>query len=127
MSVADPRESASEVVGDRAVQQLHLFEHEGETAIRICKLASPKAAARGDTVEFTLRFDNVSDQIARNVDIIDNLTTRLQYIEATQESSLKAEFFTEPNNGGSLTLRWRLAEPLEPGDGGYVTFRCKVL
>lgn len=120
-------EAASEVVGDRRVQQLHLFEHEGETAIRVCKLATPKTAQRGDVVEFTIRFDNVSDQIARNVEIVDNLTTRLQYVEATQQSSLPAEFSTQPNDGDSLVLRWSLAEPLAPGEGGSVTFRCKVL
>ena len=37
-----------------------------------------------------------------------------------------ADFLFVPNEGGSLRLRWEITEPLKPGEGGVVRFRCKV-
>jgi len=94
--------------------------------LRLIKLASTGAAQPGDEVEFTLRFDNIGDREVERVTIVDNLTTRLQYVADSQESTLDASFVSDQNDGGSLVLKWQLAEPLEPGKGGVITFRCKV-
>ncbi|MCA9151095.1 MAG: DUF11 domain-containing protein [Planctomycetales bacterium] len=99
---------------------------EGTPRIRVIKLASTDAAAPGEEVTFTLRFDNVGDQTIGNVTILDNLTTRLEYVPDSAECSLKAEFFHEPNAGHSLALRWEIRDPINPGDGGVIRFRCKV-
>jgi hypothetical protein len=32
----------------------------------------------------------------------------------------------EPNEAGSLNLRFEILDPLKPGDGGIVRFRCRV-
>ena len=46
--------------------------------LRLIKLASTGNALPGEEVEFTLRFDNIGDQVIGNVTIVDNLTTRLR-------------------------------------------------
>jgi uncharacterized repeat protein (TIGR01451 family) len=95
--------------------------------LRLIKLASTGNAQPGQIVEFTLRFDNVGDVEIGNVTILDNLTTRLEYVEGTAKSSVAADFSTQPNEHGSKVLRWEIQEPLQPGDGGILQFQCKVL
>lgn len=98
----------------------------GRPRLRLIKLCSTKHAQPGDTVEFTLRFDNIGDELIGNVTLIDNLTTRLEYVPDSSQSSRDAEFFTQANDGESLVLRWEITDPLEPGEGGIIRFQCKV-
>lgn len=94
--------------------------------LRVIKIASTKHAKLGDIIDFTIRFDNVGDQVIGNVTIVDNLTTRLEYVPKSAQSSIEANFVTQPNEGDSLVLRWEIIEPLEPGKGGILRFQCKV-
>jgi uncharacterized repeat protein (TIGR01451 family) len=94
--------------------------------LRLVKLASSSHALPGEEVEFTLRYDNVGDQLIGNVTIVDNLTTRLQYIPESAQSSVDANFITAPNTGGSTILRWEIHDPVEPGEGGVLRFRTRV-
>jgi len=94
--------------------------------LRLIKLASCGAAKLGDEVEFTLRYDNVGSQVMGNVTIMDNLTTRLEYVEGSETSSVDAEFSAEPNEGGSVVLRWEIKDPIEAGKGGVLQFKCRV-
>ena len=89
-------------------------------------MASTKVAKPGDIVDFTIRFDNLGDQAIKHVVLIDNLTTRLEYVPGTAQSSRPAEFSTEVNEGDSLVLRWDFADPLPVGAGGLVRFHCRV-
>jgi hypothetical protein len=61
-----------------------------------------------------------------NVTIVDNLSTRLEYIAGSAVSSLDANFITEPNPAGSTILRWEIQNPVEPGKGGVLRFRTRV-
>lgn len=94
--------------------------------LRLCKLASTGAALPGEEVEFTLRYDNIGDRVIGNVTIVDNLTTRLEYVEGSQKSSLQSNFSTERNEGDSLILRWEIIDPLPAGEGGVLQFRARV-
>ena len=94
--------------------------------IRIVKVASTPFAEIGDTVDFTLRFDNVGDVVIGNVVILDSLTTRLEYVDRTAQSSLPAAFSAQRNEGDSLVLRWEIAQPLPAGKGGILRFTCRV-
>jgi len=94
--------------------------------LRMIKVASAPNALPGETVDFTLRFDNLGSQVIGNVTIIDNLTTRLEYVKDSAECSLGANFSTQPNEGQSLALRWEITEPMKPGDGGVIRFQCRV-
>ncbi|HWB08165.1 MAG TPA: hypothetical protein VG826_02885 [Pirellulales bacterium] len=94
--------------------------------LRVIKVASTQTAQPGEFVDFTLRFDNVGDQPLGNIVLADNLTTRLEYVPDSAQSSVKADFSVEPNEGDSLVLRWEIDQPLDPGEGGIVRFRCRV-
>ncbi len=104
----------------------YLLVEPNHPKLRLIKLASKGSAQLGEEVEFTLRFDNIGDRVIGNVTIVDHLTTRLQYLLGSQKSTLKAEFKTEPESNDSLTLRWEIAEPLQPGEGGVLQFRTTV-
>ncbi|MBX7165504.1 MAG: DUF11 domain-containing protein [Pirellulales bacterium] len=94
--------------------------------LRLIKVASTDTALPGDIIDFTIRFDNVGPAPIGNVTIIDHLTTRLEYMAGSAQSSVEAEFLSEYNRSQSLTLRWEIIQPLEPGQGGLVRFKCRV-
>lgn len=94
--------------------------------LRLIKLASTHHALPGEEVEFTLRFDNIGDQVIGNVTIVDNLATRLEYVPDSARSSLDADFSATPNGAGSTVLRWEIRDPLEAGNGGILQFTCRV-
>jgi uncharacterized repeat protein (TIGR01451 family) len=100
----------------------------GPESPKLCleKLASRGDAQPGEEVEFTLRFDNIGDQVIGNVTIVDNLSTRLEYVPNTAKSSVDADFLTQSNDAGSLILRWEIKDPVKPGEGGILQFRTKV-
>ena len=117
---------AEVATGDARAEATFTIDHESKPGLRIVKVASACAAKPGDTVEFTLRFDNVGNEPLGNVTIIDNLTTRLQYVEESQTASLPARFVTEVNEGSSLVVRWEIIDPIAAGDGGTIRFKCRV-
>lgn len=119
-----PASVISETSGANEVLEYKLPE--GKARVRVLKLASAKAARAGDTVRFTIRFDNVGDEAVGNVTIMDNLTTRFVYIPDSETCDIKAEFKTEPNDQQSKILRWEIDEPIEPGHGGIIRFDCRV-
>lgn len=117
---------ANELVGDRRPEVTYAVEEPNSPKLRIIKVASSSSAKPGEVLDFTLRFDNVGDVPIGNVTIIDNLATRLEYVPESQQVSLPAEFFELPNQGGSQALRWEIAEPLKPGEGGIIRFQVRV-
>ena len=114
------------VTEDQSAQQTFRVEVPNHPCLRLIKVASTKVARPGDIVDFTIRFDNTGDQAIEHVTLIDNLTTRLEYVEGTAQSSRDADFFSEVNEGESLVLRWEFKEPLPVGGGGLVRFHCRV-
>jgi uncharacterized repeat protein (TIGR01451 family) len=119
-------QQAVSVTGDQKAQATFRIDTPNSPCLRVLKVASTKNAKPGDIVDFTIRFDNLGDQTINKVVLIDNLTTRLEYVLGTAQSSRKAEFSTEENQGESLVLKWEFADPLPPGHGGLVRFHCKV-
>jgi uncharacterized repeat protein (TIGR01451 family) len=124
--VLDGRQAA-EVVADQRAQAILLFEDKsGPAKLRVIKVASTSAANVGDIVDFTIRYDNVGDQIIGNVTIVDSLTPRLEYVPESAQASRAANFSTKTNDAGSLILRWEVIDPLPKGEGGLVRFKCRV-
>jgi len=121
----DKRRAQAEVSIEQVGAVYHLKEP-NKPRLRLVKLASTGSARPGEEVEFTLRFDNIGNRTIGNVTLVDNLTTRLEYVPESAKSSLDADFSTEPNSGGSLVLRWEIIEPLQPGEGGILQFKCRV-
>jgi uncharacterized repeat protein (TIGR01451 family) len=94
--------------------------------LRLLKLASCGHALPGEEIEFTLRYDNVGDQVIGNVTVVDNLSTRLEYIAGSAKSSVDANFRAEPTPNGSSILRWEITPSVKPGEGGVLRFRVRV-
>lgn len=108
-----------------AAEQLYVYDF-GESRLRIVKTASKQNARPGEIVDFTLRFDNIGDQTIGNVTVIDSLTTRLEYVEGSVQSSVAADFYTQQNEADSLVLRFEVAEPVKVGQGGVIRFQARV-
>jgi uncharacterized repeat protein (TIGR01451 family) len=115
-----------EDVATTAAESVHIYSLEGKPRLRVCKMASRQEARPGETVEFTLLFENVGDQTIGNVTVIDNLTTRLEYVPDSQNCSLSANFSSSENQGESLALRWEIIEPMKVGQSGIIRFTCRV-
>lgn len=122
----DAQEAVAVSQNERTEELYTVKDPRHSPKLRLVKVASTQTAQPGEEIDFTLRFDNVGDQPLGNIVIVDNLTTRLEYVADSAQSSVKAEFSSEANQGESLVLRWEIAEPLEPGQGGIVRFRCRV-
>ena len=109
------------------VQQIDSIESNYDNNIlRVVKLASHIAAKPGETIEFTIRFDNISSKKIGNVTIIDNLSARLEYVPDSAECTHHADFISTANKAGSLQLRWEIRDPIKAGKGGRVRFKCRV-
>lgn len=119
-------QQAVAVVGLKQPGTVYQTDEPGNPRLRLVKLASTSNAQPGDEVEFTLRFDSIGDQTVGNVTIIDNLTTRLEYVPNTAKSTVPASFTSVPNGAGSTVLRWEIKNPLKPGEGGVLQFKCRV-
>ena len=123
--VEDPTLEALLALTRRAATDAPMWLTGGEPCLRLCKIADKSEAKQGEIIQFTLRFDNVGDQVIGNVTIVDNLSTRFEYIAESAQSSVDANFVTEANDG-SLILRWEITNPVEPGEGGVLRFRVRV-
>jgi uncharacterized repeat protein (TIGR01451 family) len=115
------------IVNDvRQASELVSIETDTSSELRLCKLASLISAKPGDIVDFTIRFDNIGRNRIGNVTVLDNLSPRLEYIDATAECSVESDFKTEPNDAGSEKLIWEITKPLAVGEGGIIRFQCRV-
>ena len=125
----------------KQVQDILVFETEpGKCSLRITKAASHSAASPGDVVSFSIRFDNIGNKPIGNLVILDSLTTRLEYIDGSQQCILSLanegeteaqtgagiKFSTSENEAGSTVLRWEADLPLASGDSGVISFRCRI-
>jgi uncharacterized repeat protein (TIGR01451 family) len=117
---------AQATVSEKQVGVVYRLNEPNKPRLRLLKLASRSSARPGEVVEFTLRYDNIGNREIGNVTIVDNLTTRLEYVPDSAKSSLPASFSTEPNDHGSVVLRWEIRDPLDAGKGGILQFKCKV-
>jgi len=117
---------AQATVSEKQVGVIYRLNQPHKPRLRLLKLASKSSAKPGEVVEFTLRYDNIGNREIGNVTIVDNLTTRLEYVPDSAKSSLAASFSTKPNDHGSMVLRWEMNAPLEAGKGGILQFQCKV-
>lgn len=121
----DSRRAQAEV----SLKQAGVVYHQdkpNQPKLRLIKLASTGSALPGEEVEFTLRFDNIGNRVIGNVTIVDNLTTRLEYVPDSAKASVDADFTAVPNVNGSAVMRWEIIEPVEAGEGGILQFRCRV-
>ena len=124
--ILDRKAATAVVQNEKAETIFSVDEPPARPKLRVIKVASTPFAEPGDTVDFTIRFDNVGNQVVGNVTILDNLTTRLEYVPDSAQASVPANFSTQGNEAGSLVLRWEITDPVQPGKGGILRFRCRV-
>jgi|GEM_PF-1838203 uncharacterized repeat protein (TIGR01451 family) len=121
--ITPAQKAASRGPGSLETYQLR----DGKSLLEITKSSTTGAVQPGDTITFTIRFKNVGTLAVGNVTIVDHLTSRLEYVEQSQQSSMASDFFAiTSSQEGSTILRWEINEPLEVGEGGEVTFECLV-
>ncbi|MGC6444744.1 MAG: DUF11 domain-containing protein, partial [Rubripirellula sp.] len=83
-------------------------------------------ARPGDVVTFGIRIENVGDGEVNEVVVVDNLTTRLEYVQGSLECEAEVDFQAVDNQAQSLRLRWELKEPLGVGESVTIQFKCQV-
>ena len=106
-------------------------EQSRTSKLRLLKVADKESALPGELVQFTLRFDNIgnkedSSKFVGNVTILDDLSSRLDFMPGTAIASLASGFKTQLNANGGLTLRFEITDPLAPGDFGVIQYQCIV-
>ena len=94
--------------------------------LQIVKMADTKTAQPGDVVTFAIRYDNLGERELYNVQIIDNLTPRLELLEDSAASDRPGDLNMQDNKEGSLVLTFVLDDPLPAESGGLITFQCRV-
>ncbi|MFN9342388.1 MAG: hypothetical protein ACK6DB_07305, partial [Planctomycetota bacterium] len=124
--VADRRQAVITRDAAKVHELVTVKSDNGDAQLKILKQASAISAACGEEVEFTIRFENVGARKIGNVTIIDNLTTRLEYVPDSAQCSLDADFSSERNAADSLVLRWDVKQTLDVGQSGLIRFKCRV-
>lgn len=122
--------NANQIKATFKVQQTVGLEDERKTKgnIRVVKLADHEMAQSGDTITFTIRFENTGDFDVYDVSIVDNLTPRLEYMSGTAsiDGLHPGEVIVEDNGEGSSILTFNLDKPLKGHDRGEITFDARV-
>lgn len=126
LQIAIGGQAANSLFSPKQPGLLYHVDEPNSPYLRLVKCASTDTALPGEEIEFTLRYDNTGDTPIDDLVIVDNLTTRLEYVEDSAKSSRDADFSTTHNDYGSLLLRWEIDGTLKPGEGGLLTFKCRV-
>lgn len=120
------------VNNEKTISVFGLDDKTKNDQFRIIKVASKDKAQPGETVGFTIRFENIGTRPIGNITIIDSLSGRLELIPDSVEASLETGFSVQKNEAGSLVLRWEISDPLpapsreKPKQFGVIRFQCRV-
>jgi uncharacterized repeat protein (TIGR01451 family) len=97
-----------------------------EKPLILFKCADTHSAKIGDVVTFFLKYSNHGGQPISDVAVVDNLTSRLEYVPGSTKSDRPAVFTMQENDAGSVILRWEITGRLPPGESGVITFQAKI-
>jgi uncharacterized repeat protein (TIGR01451 family) len=97
-----------------------------ELPLLLIKWPDRCAALIGDVITFFLRYRNQGGRPITNVVVSDSLAARYEFIPDSNRSDRPHTFTTQPNEDGSLILRWQINDPLLPGESGTVSFQVRV-
>ena len=115
------------LVRDQTLDGFTIYDFEqGHGRLQISKFADREDARPGDLVTFGIRIENVGDGEVNEVVVVDNLTTRLEYVQGSLECEAEVDFQAVDNQAQSLRLRWELKEPLGVGESVTIQFKCQV-
>ncbi len=94
--------------------------------LHLFKWADRQSAQVGDVVTFYLKYSNNGGRAIEDVAVSDSLTGRLEYIPGSAKTDRNAVFTTQPNEAGSLILRWEISGKLLPAQSGLISFQARV-
>ena len=94
--------------------------------VAVIKRVSVGVAEPGDVVTFAIQYRNMGNTPIRSVSVLDSLLPRLEYVAGSAKGPSGTVFTANPNQAGSVELRWDLPGVLAPGTEGHVTFEAKV-
>lgn len=94
--------------------------------LQIIKVADRRDAQQGEEVHFAIHVRNVGDSKVNQVQVIDSLVARLEYVPDSQKCDREAEFDSMPNDVSSTRMTWTLKEPLPVGETALIEFTCRV-
>ncbi len=123
---------ATDSAGEEVVAKFSAEEYVGvedrsrKGDLKIIKVVDEPSAVPGDVVTFTIHYENVGDRNLYNIQILDNLTPRLELLPDSMESDREGQFSIEDNSEGSVVLTFTLADPLPGTTTGTLTFQCRV-
>jgi uncharacterized repeat protein (TIGR01451 family) len=92
----------------------------------LIKWADREEAKPGEVVTFTLRYSAQGSQPLTDIAVTDSLSSRLEYVRGTAQSSRPAVFTIQENEAGSQVLRWEISGKLFPKESGVVQFQARV-
>lgn len=130
-AVIGKHENLGQVVGTWEMREAVFIcpPHEPEIPtepLLVQKWCSAETAQIGDVVTFYIRYSNLGGKPISDIAVVDSLTSRLEYVPGSARSDRDAVFVTQPNEAGSLLLRWEIKDPLPPGQKGVVSFQVRV-
>jgi len=99
---------------------------EPEVPLKIIKWPDLCTAQIGDVVTFHLKYLNLGGKAITEVVVSDSLSPRLEYVPGSAKTDRDMTFTTQPNEAGSLILRWQLSGPLPPRQSGVVSFQARI-
>ncbi len=94
--------------------------------ISLTKWADPTDARPGEIVTFFLKYHNHTTEPVTDLVISDSLIGRLDYVPNSARSDREATVTIQPNEAGSVIVRWQINGNLLPGQGGVVAFQAKL-
>jgi uncharacterized repeat protein (TIGR01451 family) len=94
--------------------------------LKLIKWPDKCDAQVGDVVTIFLKYTNQGGRPITDIAVSDSLTARLEYVAGSARSDRDAVFTTQPNEAGSLVLRWEVNGTLPPGESGVVSFQVRV-
>ncbi len=111
-----------------SVQGSHVppTKEQPDKPLKIIKWPDKCGGLVGDVITFFLRFSNGGGQSITDIVVSDSLTSRYEYVPGSARTDRDTVFTTQPNDAGSLTLRWEFPGALQPGDSGIVSFQVRI-
>ncbi len=127
VAVSAPRGLATVSGLAQAVVVVEVAELSTPSDVVVTKSVEPNQAVKqGDEVTFTLRYRNGTHDPVTDLVLSDSLGGRFEYVPGSAKMDRPADVTTQPNEAGSVVVRFDIPGPIPPGGYGVVTFRAKV-
>ncbi len=101
-------------------------ENVPDLPLLIIKWPDKCGALVGEVVTFYLRYTNQGMNPISNIVVTDSLSGRFDYVDGSQKADRQSLFSMQPNEAGSMLLRWEIPGTLLPRESGTIQFQVRV-